>query len=788
MWEATRAGETDGPRALLVTAPAGMGKTRLVHECARRLDARLLACGCSSYHQTTSLHPFRRLLQQICGVAADDDPAERVAKLRACLAHGEPVDDALHHDLPVLADVLGIPPDAISPPTDVDASKLRAIALAAAAQLIRSTTADGPLLLLVDDLHWADDSTLDLISFLLATPCPGMLLVLGARPSFAAPPWPEGVVRRLVLEPMAAADLGEMMHGMQQGSALQEAQRRQLVARSDGVPLFLEELVRSRSALGSGEAGAGSALRAPGSRIPAALRDPLLARLVLPGVDLPLAQIAATIGRDVDRELLRRASGLADRPFHAKLANLVAAGLVDPCDEATIRFRHELIREVAYETQRRSSCRERHSAIADLLAEGSVRRSGDAGELAFHLERAQRIGEAIDAYLDAARAHQALGAHKEAMSKLTHVLELVEQLPRGAPQLIGELTARQLRSFSAVLTGGYSAPETSQDHGRCVELCEHLGLAPELLPSLIVSWSYYCSHGDLAEAGHVCATMERVIGDTGASLPATELARGVVSFFLGQLDDAHDLMHAFVTDPWAHATDGPPAGWPLPNDPLAAVTAHLVFTTWMRGERAAADALGERALQRVAQLGFPFGPFTAGYVKSQLAIVRRLEGDHVAAGQLAEEMVELGDRHGFVLWMLAGQLQQLISQVHLGAAAALAPLEQAIGLWRQLLSIEVYTPYWLTELAAVQALCGRPDSARASLDEALTVAARTGSEFYSAETLRVRGLLRCAEGDRDGFDDIRAAIATARSQHAGAFELRAVEALELAAERPAAAS
>jgi class 3 adenylate cyclase len=780
MWSATCAREPGAVTALLVTAPAGMGKSRLVLESARTLNARLLCCHCSSFHQTTSLHPFQRVLEQICAVTNDDGPVERLAKLRARLGI-----DAPGQDLPALATALSIPPDALAPPVDVESSRLHSIAMHAAAQLLRATSDDGPVLLLVDDLQWADESSLLLISILLAEPAPGLLLALTARAGFAAP-WPPDALRHLQLGPLSVADLEEMARGMAESTGLADARQRELIARSDGVPLFLEELVRSGSALDAG-AGQAGALRQAGSGVPAALRDPLLARLVHPRVDLALAQIASTIGRDVDRELLQRVSGLDDMPFQAKLANLVATGLVIPGGDGTIRFRHGLIREVAYETQRRSACRERHSRIADLLREGSARRRADAGELAFHLEQAQRTPEAIEAHTDAARVHQSLGAHKEAIAKLTHVLGLVEQLPTGAPRLLGELTARQLRSFSAVMTGGYSAPETAQDHARCVELCEHLGLVPELLPSLILSWSFYCSRGDLAEAERVTATMERVIGESGLSSPATELARGVEGFFRGRLEESHALLESFVAHPWGQSTDAPPAGWPLPNDPVAAVLSHLIFTTWMRGDRAGAKALEERALQRVGQLGFPFGPFTAGYVKSQLAVLRRLEHDHAAAGRLAGEMIELGDRHGIVMWTVAGHIQRLISQVHGGETAALEPLAATIVQWRELLSVNVYLSYWLTELAAAQMSAGRMDDARTSLDEAVAVARATGSDWYSAETLRLRGVLRCEAGDRGGRDDLDEALAKARSQRALEFESRVAAALELEGTRTFAA-
>jgi hypothetical protein len=172
-------------------------------------------------------------------------------------------------------------------------------------------------------------------------------------------------------------------------------------------------------------------------------------------------------------------------------------------------------------------------------------------------------------------------------------------------------------------------------------------------------------------------------------------------------------MEAFVADPWSHTLERPPVGWPLPSDPLVAVSSHLVVTTWLRGDRDAAHELGERALQRAAQLSFPFGPFSAGYVKSQLAIILRFEGDYASEARLASEMIELGDRHGFVMWTLAGLLHRFISRVRLGDASALGPLEATVAQWREVLSAEAWTPHCLTELAGAQGAAGRLDDARA---------------------------------------------------------------------------
>src|SRR5205807_6089240 len=141
-----------------------------------------------------------------------------------------------------------------------------------------------------------------------------------------------------------------------------------------------------------------------------------------------------------------------------------------------------------------------HSLIANhLMRDKSASRYVDAGETAFHLERAQRHEEAIHAHVTCAREAQELGAHTEATRRLTWALELTAHMSDGGPRDQTELLVRQLRSFSAVMAGGYAASEAAEDHPRCVELCERLGLGPELAPSLIRSWSYYAFRGNLPE-------------------------------------------------------------------------------------------------------------------------------------------------------------------------------------------------------------------------------------------------------------------------------------------------
>jgi class 3 adenylate cyclase/tetratricopeptide (TPR) repeat protein len=769
-WERALDGKAPtSPRAVMVAGLAGIGKSRLVTEAARRVGASCTECRCSNYHDATSLFPFTRLLEESCGITEEDSGTKRLAKLRARLG-GEP-------DLPFLAAALRIPASEISPPADVDPAKLRILALGAAARLVEMGAPKRPWMLFVDDLHWADQSTLDLISVLLATPRPGLLIILAARDGYE-PPWTEPTLERLDLGPLRGAELEELSLLLSEQANLSAEERSELISRSDGVPLFLEELVRTAGTLDRARRLHRS-LRLADYSIPPALHDPLLARLAMPGVDLDLAQTAATIGRDVDRELLRRVAGLRDDIFEPRLEGLIRAGLVDPWGDGAIRFRHELIREVAYETQRRSKRRERHSRLADhLLREGGEPTQGDAGEAAFHLERAQRYEEAIDANVATAYAYQSLGAHVEATRRLTQAVRLVAHLPDGVRER-KELHVRQLRSFSAVMAGGYAAPEAAEDHSRCVDLCEELGLALELLPALIGSWSYYTFRGNLDEADRATSAWERVLEFGGEGYPSADEGggRGVVGFFRGRFVDARRQLEAFVAHPWAHTESGPPATWTLPNDPLACMLGHLVPILSINGEHGEAQALAERALRRANELSFPYGPFSVCYVNSLLAMTRRLQGDHVGAGRLADEMVDAGERHGFMLWSLTGAIHGGLSRIHGGGHSGLNQLVESIAVWRRVVVADVWTPYWLTELAVAQRFVGRREDALHSLDESLALAAETGSEFYSAESLRVRGELRRERGDPDALDDIQGALAKAHSQQAPMFELRAAVSL-----------
>lgn len=756
---------------LVVSGTPGVGKTRLVSEATGHFNLPFIECRCSRFQQNTSLHPFRAVMETVCKIEEWDGPEERLTKLRATIG----LEGKSHSDLPFLASALGIPMNLLAAPVDVDPRILRERALRAAADIVGSLAANGALILFVDDVHWADQSSIDLITLLVTAAPEGLRLVLTTRDGFE-PPWPSESMARLNLEPLSQASMTELAELVPEGSSLTAEDLAELIDRSDGIPLFLEELLRTADAVGSGRILHRS-IRFGDYQIPPALRDPLLARLASPQIDLELAQVAATIGRDVDRDLLQRVVGGDDAEFQSRLDTLSAAGLIES-SETGFRFRHELIREVAYETQKRSMQRQNHSAIADLLSEWPGEMTPRmAGEKATHLERAQRYPEAIAAHLEAAAADQAVGAHVEATNRLTHTLDLVNMLPDGPERHQTELLVRGMRSFSAVTASGYAAPEAAVDYRRSAALCEMLAGAPEIVPAMINSWSYYAMRGELTEAEDVITALVRECVAADNPLPAGEVGYGIIEFFRGRFGEARQRMEGFVDSGWGETPDRPPPTWPLPGDPLAAIGAHLALTRWIEGDPAATREWFDRAYDRADQLAFPFGPFSAGYVDHFVGLVRTLEGDYTGVAETGTHMLQLADRHGFALWQLTAALHLELSAVHAGQHDVVDSFSEHVSLARVVLASDSYTPYWLTQLGLAQNVAGRPADALLSLEQALQVAAATGSEFFSAETLRAIGALRVQLGDPAGVGQVREAIDLARRQGALAFEERATATL-----------
>jgi class 3 adenylate cyclase len=763
LWRGVAGGDSS---VVAIQGEPGIGKSRLIDELREReigAQGALLPFRCSTFHATTHFYPARRLLAEVCGIDLGADLTGAVPRLRETLAKS-----GVEQHLPLFAALLGIPPEPESPAPELDGQRLREATLAALVEWIEGESARIALALMVDDLQWADPSTLELLDRLIARRVPRVLVLLTSRRDFELP-WTS--IEVLELGPLNASDLDRIAAATPAAQRLAAGQVETLVRRSDGVPLFFEELLRVESQP-SGTPVPRLARRR--TTIPPALLDPLLARLAAPGVDLSLVQTVACIGQEVRQELLAAVIDIPDGDLQVGLDGLVAAGLLERAesDAPTYRFRHQLLRELAYDTQLTPARMQRHGRIADALRQRLGRdQSADAGRLAQQLEHAGRTSEAIAAYVDAAQIAQSQGAFAEATEILDHALQLVAQITDEQPRLTLELTVRRAIGFSMVATLGYAAPQAVHEHERCFELYQTLEPGPEHLPDLIPVWSYYLLKGDLGRAEEVISVERRRIGVGGPDETPDELFTAFNRYFRGDVVGAVSDLESYLASDYARQP-GTPSQWPLPNDPTVAAWALLSLAVQLRGDPAAAKDAIASAESRAAGLPFPWGPFSLTYAKAYGCLIGLLAGDYEAADADVAELLDVAERHGFMFFTLYGELQNTIASLRPGGAADAEAVTQALARWR-IAGGELWVPAFLTEIAKHQLDGGDLDGSRASLREAKAISGRSGAHYWAAETARVLGESRLADGEPAGVEDLREAVELATRQGAVVFELRA---------------
>ena len=402
-WERTH--EWRG-QTVLVTGEAGVGKSRLVLALRERLADQAhtwLECRCSPYTQHTAFRPVVELIEQGLGFQAADSPADKIAKLERALELGGLT---LPETVPLFADFLSVPLTAGYAPLQLSPELLRRKTLAALAAWTLALGEVQPVLLLVEDLHWCDPSSLELLGRLIEqSPTARVMLVCTARPEFASP-WPaRSNLTPLQLGRLTQRQARAMVAALSPGRALPEPVAELLVTRADGVPLYVEELTRTVLESGLLVEGEGRwELTAPLTElaIPATLHDSLVARLDRLSAPKEVAQRAAVLGREFPYALLAATAGLDEPTLRHGLARLVEAELLFERGEppaATYTFKHALTQEAAYQSLLKRTRRDLHARVARVLVEEFPAQAAAAPEVvARHLEAAGLVDQAIAEY------------------------------------------------------------------------------------------------------------------------------------------------------------------------------------------------------------------------------------------------------------------------------------------------------------------------------------------------------------------------------------------------------
>lgn len=755
-----------GAVTVVIAAP-GMGKSRLVDELRQRVsgDAKLLQC--SPLHGATVLHPLVDLLGRDLRLPADTDP-RTVYDALASVAHLLGPDP---HAVALLGLLMTADADDRHPLPAMSAAERRARTTAAGVSYLAA--GDARRLVIVEDLHWADATTRELVGTLAqVTGDHPLVLVMTLRPEGEPPPVAEGALT-LTLGPLPGSDAAELVAQLSEGTAVPDAVVATITERGDGVPLFLEELWRAVA--GQAEAGGNGSIT-----VPASLHDSLLGRLDELARSRPLAEVASVLGTAVDLPVLVAVSGLSDEDAHVGLEELLASGvLVADRSEGRMRWSHALLRDAAYGEMRRGRRHSLHGNVADALLTQFPDLSRAQPELvARHLAAAGRRGEAVPFLLAAGTLAAERSATVEALLNLDAGIEALADVPAGPDRDRFELQLELRRCGMLRVSKGFGHADVLTSALRTRGLATLLGDDDALVTALNAEYSYHLQHS-YQRAGAVAAELLALAehrGDDKTRMMGSR-AVGIVEFHRGRIASAvqHIRTGLSIYDRERHAADAYVYG----TDHAETMSAFLGLAQFCAGDISDAERCERWALEHAEQIQhLP----SISQALTYLGFLGLLARRPALVAESGPRLVELGERIRFPVMVHSGRFW--LAAIHLPEAAPGPELDAAIGAaiqadqdWQSTQN-HSYRPFRMAVLAEGLVRAGRLDEAEALLREADVLGVQTDERWADAERLRVRAALLEARGDLQGSEDtLRNGIALATSQAAAGLVLRSTVAL-----------
>jgi TOMM system kinase/cyclase fusion protein len=772
-------------QVVLLSGEAGIGKSRLVEvlrEHVRSQGATRLVFRCSPYHQQSALFPVIEHLQRVVHWHRHETPEAKLEALEQALRTSRlPLEDVT----PLLAALLSLPHPAHYPVINLTPQRQRQKTHDALVAWLLAEAEQQPVLAVWEDLHWADPSTLELLGLVLEqVPTARMLTLLTCRPEFP-PPWASrSPLTQLTLTRLGRAQVEAMITSLTGGKALPAAVVEHIVARTDGVPLFVEELVKML--LESGlvqEEGDHYVLTGPlpPLAIPATLHDSLMARLDRLATGKEVAQLGATIGRTFTYELLQAVSPLDEATLQQGLRQLVAAELVyqrGVSPQATYTFKHALIQEAAYQSLLRSTRQQVHQRIAQVLeARFSATVETQPELVAQHYTAAGCTEQAVVYWQRAGEHASERSAYLEAISHCTTGIELLKTLPETPEHTQQSLTLHIALGAALLVTKGQAAPEVEQAYTRAHALCQQVGETPELAPVLFGLWRFYAMRSQWHTARELGKTLLRLAQqahDPGLAVVA-HYALGLTWFYLGALPAARQHLEDGIALYTPDQSRAPV--FRMGHDPGVGCRAYTAWTLWLLGYPAQALARLHEALMLAQEL---LHPFSLAFARCLAALVSQLRRDVPAVHEHAEAAVALSTEQGFTQWAAQGTITRGWALAMQGQSeAGLAQVRQGIAAW-QATGAALNVPYFCTMLAEVSAHLGHPADGLQALAEAHTLVEQQEERWWEAEVCRLRGVLLLRQPgipQEEAEAWLRRALNTARRQEAKSLELRAAMSL-----------
>lgn len=785
-WRLASSGEG---QMLLLTGEAGIGKSRISRGLIDALsdeDYTRIGYQCSPYHADSALYPAIQQLTFAACFNANDTAEVKLDKLETLLSvAGTDISESAT----LIAGLLGLGEIAEARFGSIDLSpqQRRAHTLEALFNQFAELASVKPVLFVLEDAHWVDPTTLELVEMCLDRIGDiRVLLLVTARPTFEYGFGGHPIVTRLTLNRLGREQVSKIVTHVAKGKSLPSELLNEIVDKTDGVPLFVEEFTKTLLESDTlRETESAWVLDGPLNinAIPTSLHDSLMARLDRLKSVKEVAQTAACIGREFGHRLLSQISPLAEGELLDALDSLIAAELLfrrGMLPDATYSFKHALVRDAAYESLLKSSRKKVHMKIISALEDmASKNEDFEPALLAYHCTEAGLEDQAIEYWRQAGQGAIERSANVEAIAHLNYGINLLSTLPEEPSRFERELKLQTMLAGPLISTKGYGAPETANVFARALELSKLVDDPAFLFPVLYQQWVYNVIASKINESYRHARQFQEIAAQQTATMPKVIAHRvtAVSHFFMGEFADARRGFEKALSlyDEELHKE----ATYHFGQNPKSACLAFLSPTLHIMGYPAEANSVAQEALEHAKQARHANTlAYTMFFGAVRTAACRRdLEATAKANGALSV----LADEQGLALWKayamihngwIASCRRQFGESIELGKAALDSMKATGTALDKTLA---------LAQLAESYAACRQHSEALAVVNLALDVVDQTDERWYESELIRLKAEQLLALNGPNGHDEVeeqyKNALAVARRQEAKSWELRTATSL-----------
>ncbi|HEY6139996.1 MAG TPA: AAA family ATPase, partial [Thermoanaerobaculia bacterium] len=783
-WNNARAGNG---QVVVVRADAGIGKSRLVAEAKLRVGSgsgHWFSCRCSSRYQNSAFFPLIGWLESWMGIEPSDPDSEKLRKVRNTLA---PFESVIGDLIPPVAALLSIAkrPQSRHSSHILHAREKSETTQQVLAQLVVEAALQKPVVFAIEDLHWVDPSTMEFLDLLVEQAPSARLLILATlRPEQAPAAWmSREYVSQVTLDPMDRKEAIEMVLAVTGGKPLPAAVLEEIVTRTEGIPLFIEDLTRmvvESDMVVEREDYYDLTRPFQSLTIPATVHDTILARFAKLAAAKPIAQVAATIGREFSFDLLRAVSGVDGPALLQELNRLTASGLLYRRgfgNKARYVFKHALTQEALQESLLKRQRKRYHEKIAELLEHDAEAMRSQPELIAYHYGQAGMSMKAARCWGRAAWRALECCANREALEHVRRGFEALAEVPADAARADVEMRLRLVEGAPLVALHGWAFPEVGRCYGRALVLARRAPPSPQLFSALRGVATNQTMSGRLPEAAAVADELHEIAHASREPhlLLESHAARCAMFFWQGNCWRAAQEAQRALTiyEPGRHHV----SHWlRYGEDPAAAAYAYGILGEEAAGRRRESAALIERALEVVEQWS---QPHSRALLLAGVAWASIERNDAEAAWRHTQALLAVARENRFAAWEALGSVLKGWTLAARGRPDdGIALMADGRRRWHETGAL-VATCWIPARIAQLHADAGRLGDALQWIDVGLSGASTFGDGYYLPELHRLRGdfLAATRAADCDVIDAYRQAVRIAGEQNAGALQIRAGERL-----------